>query len=144
MSSCNIGPDWSPIVIICRWFRLSHNRPRWGVLPMYRSSSSQYRNNLYRFTSNVGFLLPDKSSIQQYAHHFANLAQNLPISPIFPLMPWPGWTKFCVWMPILLAYSRIPPLSALHKYSYTYPSPPLAVALCMTSSSYLDYKQRSF
>jgi len=29
-------------VIICRWFRwfwLSHNRPRWWVLPMYRSSS---------------------------------------------------------------------------------------------------------
>ena len=38
----NIGTDWSPIVIICRWFlwfRLSHNRPRWWVLPMYRSSS---------------------------------------------------------------------------------------------------------
>ena len=39
-SSWNIGTDWSPIVIICRWFRLSHNRPRWWVLPMYRSSST--------------------------------------------------------------------------------------------------------
>ena len=38
-SSWNIGTDWSPIVIICRWFRLSHNWPRWWVLPMYRSSS---------------------------------------------------------------------------------------------------------
>ena len=38
----NIGTDWSPIVIICRWFQwfwLSHNRPRRLVLPMYRSSS---------------------------------------------------------------------------------------------------------
>ena len=39
-SSWNIGTDWSPIVIICRWFRLSHNRPRWWVVPMYRSSSN--------------------------------------------------------------------------------------------------------
>ena len=39
-SSWNIGTECSPIVIICRWFRLSHNRPRWWVLPMYRSSSS--------------------------------------------------------------------------------------------------------
>ena len=41
-SSWNIGTDWSPIVIICRWFRWSHNRPRWWVLPMYRSSSIWY------------------------------------------------------------------------------------------------------
>ena len=39
ISSWNIGTDWSPIVIICWWFRLSHNWPLWWVLPMYRSSS---------------------------------------------------------------------------------------------------------
>ena len=42
-SSWNIGTDWPPIVIICQCFRLSHNRPRWWVLPMYRSSSSNYQ-----------------------------------------------------------------------------------------------------
>jgi len=36
-SSWNIGIDWSPIVIECR---LSYNRPRLWVLPMYRSSST--------------------------------------------------------------------------------------------------------
>ena len=66
-SSWNIGTDWSPIVIICRWFRwfrLSHNRPRWRVLPMYRSSSTRLprslpdRNlvgfNLWDFAMNLG------------------------------------------------------------------------------------------
>ena len=43
-SSGNIGMDWSPIVIICRWFRLSHNRPRWWVLLMYRSSSRMWKS----------------------------------------------------------------------------------------------------
>src|SRR6218665_3891626 len=45
------------------------------------------------------------------------------------------------------AYSRIPPLSALHKYSYTYSHrlwlslmyDVTSFALCMTSSPYLDY-----
>src|SRR6218665_3609097 len=45
---------------------------------------------------------------------------------------------------IQYAYSRIPPLSALHKILIHLLSPPLAVALCMTSSPYLDYKQRLF
>ena len=62
-SSWNIGTDWSPIVIICRWFRLSHNRPRWWVLPMCRSSSTHAYvcKYIHEYTHSLIYWLMDWS-----------------------------------------------------------------------------------
>src|SRR6218665_3495124 len=69
-------------------------------------------------------------------------------SSIFAILP--GVRMETLKRVLRIAYSRIPPLSALHKYSYTY-SHRLWQALmhdvksfdlCMTSSPYLDYNYK--
>jgi len=84
-SSWNIGTDWSPIVIICwwfRWLRLSHIRPRWWVLPMYRSSSNLSKTYFHQlqflfwqefsFTIQILWLSDYQNSVENSANPFVN------------------------------------------------------------------------